>query len=126
MHTHTVCHKSVQLVIFSSPEAQNSREIVQSGLMWRTSVCTQLLHTGNYQKRFEKETAKRRESAHLSVLFYIHISDIQVQVCQGVAEIRSRCLDTVLLYLEMWAEVEQITFPSMRCYAQWIMSTEKA
>lgn len=52
---------------------------------------------GNYQKRFEKGMSKRRESAHLSVLFNIRISDIQVQVCQGVAEMRSRCLDTVLL-----------------------------
>lgn len=52
-HIHSLCHNSVQLVIFSLPETQNSREIVQSGLIWRTSVCT------HSSLSFWEETIKR-------------------------------------------------------------------
>lgn len=100
MHTHTVCHKSVQLVIFSSPEAQNSREIVQSGLMWRTSVCahSSLSFWGETIKRGLKKECQREESQHICLFFLIYFfADIQVWVCHGVAEMRSKSLDAVLL-----------------------------
>lgn len=88
-YRHTVCHNSVQLVIFSSPEAQNSKEIVQSGLTWRTSVCT---HSSlsfweeTIRRGLKKGISKRRESTHLPVLFNVLIADTQVQVCHGLAE----------------------------------------
>lgn len=74
-HRHAVCHNSVQLVIFSSPEAQNSREIVQSGLMWRTSVCTHssLSFWKKTIKRGLKKECQREESQHIYLFFLIYL-----------------------------------------------------
>lgn len=82
-HIHSVCHNSVQLVIFSSPETQNSREIVQSGLMWRTSVCTHssLSFWEETIKRGLKKKCQREESQHICLFFFnILLADTQVQV----------------------------------------------